>query len=89
MLEAKGIKADSLFKQIKAAADQHIIIPEMVDWAHEIRLAANDERHPDEDDASAEDAAACVDFALALGEALFVLPARVTRGRKRARHDKP
>jgi H2-forming N5,N10-methylenetetrahydromethanopterin dehydrogenase-like enzyme len=57
----------------------------MKTWAHEIRLAANDERHPDLDDATTDDAQQCVEFALALGQNLFVLPARITRGLAKAR----
>jgi hypothetical protein len=57
----------------------------MKTWAHEIRLAANDERHPDFDDATPDDAQQCVEFALALAQNLFVLPARITRGLDKAK----
>jgi hypothetical protein len=54
----------------------------MAAWAHGVRLDANDQRHADDDSAhaSTEDAARAIDFALALGEYLFVLPDRVRRG---------
>jgi hypothetical protein len=55
----------------------------MTAWAHEIRLDANDQRHADEDALLPEisDAEKAVAFATALAEFLFVLPARVQRGR--------
>jgi hypothetical protein len=51
---------------------------------NEVRLAANEQRHSDEDyeHATIDDAERLVEFALAFGEFLFVLPARVARGRK-------
>jgi len=84
MLKAKGFKSGSLYARIDEAAGQHLITPEMAAWAHEVRLDANDQRHADEDAPlpNAADARKCVNFALALAEFLFVLPARVARGRK-------
>ena len=51
-------------------------------WAHHIRLDANDQRHADEDASlpSTADAQRAIEFAKALAEFLFVLPARVQRG---------
>jgi hypothetical protein len=56
----------------------------MAAWAHEIRLDANDQRHADEAApmATQEDADKVIQFAEALGQFLYVLPALVTRGRK-------
>lgn len=54
----------------------------MAKQAYEVRLDANDHCHADED-AKLPDmkaAAKCTDFVLALGDFLFVLPARVQRG---------
>jgi hypothetical protein len=88
MLDAKGIAVGTgkkLYAKIEEAAAQQIIIPDMKTWAHEIRLAANDERHPDLDDATTDDAQQCVEFALALAQNLFVLPARITRGLDKAK----
>jgi hypothetical protein len=48
-------------------------------------LAANKERHPDFDDATPEEAHQSVEFALALAQNLFVLPARVRRGLEKVR----
>jgi hypothetical protein len=55
MLDAKGIAVGTgkiLYGKIEEAAAKQIIIPDMKTWAHEIRLAANGERHPDFDDAT-------------------------------------
>ena len=79
----KNYKEGSLYKRIKAAADDHLITSEMAAWAHEIRLDANDQRHADEsaDLPTQVEAQKCIDFSRALAEFLFVLPGRVERGR--------
>lgn len=83
MLKVKGLANGSLFDRIDEAAQTHIITPEMAAWAHEVRLDANDQRHADLSAPlpSEADASRVLDFALALAEYLFVLPARVSRGR--------
>lgn len=82
MLKAKGLREGKLYRRIEKAMEDHLITPEMGRWAHEIRLDANDERHADEDTPlpTQEDAQKCLDFAFALADLLFVLPARVERG---------
>jgi len=84
MLKEKGYKTGTLYSRIDQAVAEHLITREMGDWAHEVRLGANDQRHADEeaDLPTEEDARRCVAFVLALAEFLFVLPARVERGRK-------
>ena len=83
MFKAKGYAAGSLYTRIDAAAKDHLITQEMAAWAHEIRLDANDQRHSDEDAVLPDqsDAHKVIEFTLALAEFLFVLPARVARGR--------
>jgi len=83
MLKSKGYTKGSLFSRIDQAKDDHLITEEMALWAHEIRLDANDPRHADEEEPlpSEEDAQKCVEFTLALAQFMFVLPARVERGR--------
>lgn len=79
MLKEKGYKDGSLYSRIEKAAKDHLITEAMSQWAHQIRLEANDQRHAD-DNASLpteEDAKRVVEFAIALGEFLFVLPNRV------------
>jgi hypothetical protein len=83
MLKAKGYSDGSLYSRIDKAAKEHLITDEMAAWAHEVRLDANDQRHADDsgelpDD---KDARRTVEFATALAQLLFVLPARVARGR--------
>ena len=82
MLKVKGYKDGSLYQRIKDASAGHIITADMATWAHQVRLDANDERHADESAQfpTAEEAQRSLDFAMALAEILFVLPARVTRG---------
>jgi hypothetical protein len=54
----------------------------MARWAHQVRLDANDQRHADEAAPlpGSKDARRVVDFALALAQFLFVLPAQVDQG---------
>ena len=82
MLKVKGYKDGSLYQRIKDASAGHIITEDMATWAHQVRLDANDQRHADESAQfpTTEEAQRSLDFAMALAEILFVLPARVTRG---------
>ena len=84
MLKDKGYKDGSLNARIDKAAADHLITAEMAAWAHEVRLDANDQRHADEQASlpTAADASKCIQFAQALAQFLYVLPARVERGRK-------
>lgn len=84
MLKAKGYKEGDLFHRIDKAVKDNLITAEMAAWAHEVRLDANDQRHADENAelASETDAQRAFEFALALGEFLFVLPERVKSGRQ-------
>jgi hypothetical protein len=82
MLKAKGYKEGSLYSRINKAAEDNLITKEMAEWAHEVRLDANDQRHSD--DAAplpgVDDAKRSIRFAWALAQFLFVLPATVKRG---------
>src|SRR5207237_6885521 len=82
MLKAKNLKDGSLYSRIDKASADHLITTEMAKWAHDVRLDANDQRHAD--DAAPlpmpDDAKRALEFALALAEFIFVLPARVQRG---------
>ena len=82
MLKAKQYTNGSLYSRIDKAASDHLITPSMATWAHEIRLDANDQRHVDEEGTlpTANDAEKAINFALALAEFLFVLPAKIQRG---------
>jgi len=82
MLKEKEYLEGSLYSRIDKAVEDHLITEEMGRWAHDIRLDANDQRHADIESPlpTDQDARRCVDFALALGEFLFVLPAKVRQG---------
>lgn len=82
MLKAKGYKDGSLYSRIDKASAEHMITPAMAQWAHDVRLDANDQRHADDTMPlpTPDEAKRAVDFAAALGEFMFVLPARVQRG---------
>lgn len=82
MLKIKGYVDGTLYSRIETAISNHIITPEMGQWAHEIRLDANDQRHADECVGlpTEADAKRIIDFAKALAEFLFVLPAKVQNG---------
>lgn len=81
MLKEIGYKDGTLFSRIKKAHSAGVLTEQMQDWAHEIRLSANEPRHADEefDGANLDDAKQVIEFAEALGEYLFVLPARITK----------
>ena len=82
MLKVKNLSNGSLYARIEEAAKLHLITPEMSEWAHDVRLDANDQRHADQAAPlpTTDQAQKCIDFASALGQILFVLPARVERG---------
>lgn len=82
MLKGRGLREGVLYNRIDLARDQHLITADMATWAHDIRLDANDQRHADEEMPlpTQEDAKRCLDFAMALAEVLYVLPAKVQRG---------
>lgn len=86
MLKEKGFEKGSLYSRISEAEENGIITGDMAKWAHEVRLDANDQRHADNSAAlpTEEEASRTLDFAMALGEILFVLPNRVQRGLKQA-----
>ena len=84
MLKAKDYKTGTLYARIDKARDNGLITHEMALWAHEVRLDANDQRHADEtaDLPDTAQAKRALEFANALAQFLFVLPAKVARGRK-------
>lgn len=86
MLKDKGYIAGTLFARINQAAQAHLITEGMKDWAHEIRLDANDQRHADQTATlpTTADAQRNIEFAQALGQFLYALPARVAQGRAAA-----
>jgi len=90
MLKEKGYKDGDLYSRIHKTVDDHLITKEMAQWAHEVRLDANDQRHADIAASlpKESDAQKCIAFTSALAEFLFVLPAQIKRGLKRAKDAK-
>lgn len=82
MLKEKNYKDGSLYDRIDRAAKEHLITEGMAQWAHQVRLEANDQRHADQEAPlpNEKDANLAFDFAVAFAEYLFVLPAKVSRG---------
>ena len=81
MLKDKGYKKGFLKPRIDQAAEDHLITPQMAEWAHEVRLDANEPRHADEavEMPGPEEARKTVMFAKELGQFLYVVPSRITR----------
>lgn len=86
MLKDRGYKEGTLYNRIRVATDDAVLTEEMAQWAHTIRLSANEPRHADDnyDGATPDDAEQIIAFTRALGEYLYVLPARVARWKKKA-----
>ena len=86
MLKALALVDGSLYRRIDEAASKGLLTPDMAEWAHDVRLDANDQRHADVAAIAPdfEHAKRCLEFAKALADILFVLPARVTRGKTSA-----
>ncbi|MBW1613662.1 MAG: DUF4145 domain-containing protein [Deltaproteobacteria bacterium] len=82
MLKDIGYKEGSLFERIEKAVKDNRLTPGMSEWAHLIRLEANDQRHADDkaELPNEEDARKIVDFAIALAQFLYVLPNKVKMG---------
>ncbi len=89
MLKEKGYTEGRLYTRIDKAVENHLLTEEMGEWAHSVRLEANRPRHADEEDPHVTDdeGKQTVEFARALAEFLFVLPARVQKGLEKAAED--
>lgn len=87
MLKEKGYREGSLYSRIDEAVKSHLITKEMGDWAHFVRLEANDQRHADEDAGPATESQArhTADFAIALADFLFTLPSKINKGMSEAK----
>jgi len=83
MLKINGFVDGNLYQRIHSAGDAHLLTQTMVDWAHEVRMDANGQRHADEGVGlpSNEDAEKTFNFALMFAEYLFVMDARIRRER--------
>jgi hypothetical protein len=79
MLKDKGVAEGTLKQRIDLALEQRLIPTALSIWAHRVRLDANDTRHADvaSGGMTAEDAARAIDFANAMANYLYVLPAKM------------
>lgn len=84
MLKDKGYKTGKLYSRIKKANDDNLITDGMKMWADQVRLEANIQRHADDEYVmpTQDEANRVIDFTLALGEFIFVLPSKVEKGIK-------
>ena len=87
MLKEKGLDEGNLYTRIDQAVQQTILTKDMGDWAHSVRLGSNRPRHADLDHphVSKDEAEQAIEFTRTLGHVMFVLPARVERGRSAAK----
>ena len=69
----------SLYGRIDKAVAEGILTAKMAQWAHRVRLDANNPRHADEakPHMTDDEARRAFDFAEALGEFLYILPSRM------------
>lgn len=87
MLKELAFVDGSVYHRIEQAVNANVLTKSMGEWAHSVRLGSNRPRHADSEKphVSPEEAAQSVEFATALGQFLFVLTARVTRGIEKAK----
>jgi hypothetical protein len=85
-LRHAGAKGQTLFKDIDQLSENGALPPLMKDWAHEVRLLANDSAHPEPGDLppTSKDVEDILRFLGFMLEYLFELPSRIEsyRGRK-------
>lgn len=79
MLKDHGLTEGSLYARIDKAVLEGILTQKMADWAHRVRLDANNPRHVDDatPHITLEEARRAFDLAKALTEFLYILPARM------------
>lgn len=79
MLKDNGLKEGALYARIRQAVTAGILTNRMANWAHRVRLDANNTRHADEEipHMSRDDAQRAFEFAEALSDFLYVLPSKM------------
>ncbi len=90
MLKTKNYTQGNLYNRINKAAEDHLITMEMAQWAHQVRLDANEPRHADQQKPlpDQQDAKRSIEFAMALAQFMFVLPAMVHKGLEETKETK-
>ncbi|MCB9983289.1 MAG: DUF4145 domain-containing protein [Rhodospirillales bacterium] len=86
MLKDKGYEDGWLNDRITKAAEDGLFTKDMAEWAHMVRLEANNPRHADKKrpHMSTNDAEQALTFANALGMVLYELPAKIALGKESA-----
>lgn len=81
----KGAPDGSLADQIGWLADEHLITPDLKEWAHEARLSGNLVAHPRPEDRKVDgvEAMEIVEFAETIFFHLYVIPKRTEMRRQR------
>lgn len=89
MLKEKGFESGTLYSRIESAVAKNVLTPSMGEWAHRIRLDANEVRHADLENPhrTVDEAKQLIEFAKALGQFLYVFPARIAAGLKASSPD--
>lgn len=79
ILKDNKLSDGSLYTRIEKAVQEGLLTKRMAEWAHRVRLDANNPRHADAKSPhmSQDDARRAFDFAEALGAFLYVLPGRM------------
>lgn len=79
MLKDKSLVDGSFKQRIDRALEGRLIPSALSEWAHRVRLDANDTRHvdPSSDGMTTEDADRAIDFSMAMANYLYVLPAKM------------
>lgn len=82
MLKLKGYTEGNLHSRINEAVKKGLLTEGMGNWAHQVRLDANNQRHADINVQlpTVDEAKQSVEFTETLAEILFVLPAKISRG---------
>lgn len=84
MLKEEGYEDGTILERIDEAVADHVMTKSMGEWAHAVRTIADDPRHAANGlpHVAQEEAEQAVNFAETLGNVLFVLPARIARGKE-------
>jgi hypothetical protein len=70
----KGASGSNLFDQLKYLRDDHLITPDLWEWAEELRVLGKHGAHPEWQELSAEDAAYGIRFLREIIRYVFVNP---------------
>lgn len=90
MLKELKFLDGSVYSRIDQAKDAGVLTNSMAEWAHSVRLGSNRPRHADKErpNVTSEEARQSLEFTVALGNFLFVLPKRIERGIEAAQNAK-